>query len=39
MLKSSLLSLSEAKRLARKLNRKPLLLKIFARGFTKLKML
>jgi hypothetical protein len=38
-MKSSLLSLNKAKRLTRKLNRKPPLMEIFARSFTKLKML
>ena len=39
MLKISPLSLSEARRLARRLNEKPLLLKTFGKDFTKLKKL
>ena len=39
MLKSSPPSLSEARRLARRLNEKPLLLKTFGKDFTRLKKL
>jgi hypothetical protein len=38
-MKNLLLSLSEARKLAKKLNEKPLLLKIFDKGFTRLKKL